>query len=243
MPLSLKSAARLTLLAGMMGVGCNSLVGNDTHHLDPSINNVGTAGSTGTAGAHTGGGFGHVGGSAGPTGGASGGATVSTGGVAAGGAPGSGGVTGGGGATTTGGATGNGGAHGSGGVVGTGGGTAGAGGMCIAPGNSCDASADCCQSGSTTPMGAVCIADDGLCHAKCTTASECVSNCCVMVMGETYGVCADAATYCPALKGTGDPCSANSECASGNCNAWCQASCAVGNSACDSTALRPRRAW
>lgn len=243
----LKRGARLLLLAGAIGVGCNSLVGNDTHQLDPNIDN------TGTAGAHTGGGSGQLGGGAG-------GGSVTTGGVpAAGGGPatggsggavgnggaaaghvGSGGIVSGGGAVGTGGVPANGGAHGSGGFVGTGGvGTGGAGGMCLAPGATCNASTDCCQTSSTTPTGAVCIVDDGVCHAKCTTGAQCVSGCCAAVMGETYGVCADAATYCPTLKGVGDPCAANAECASGSCNGWCQASCGAGNSSCSSTPSRP----
>ena len=220
MRVGLKNGVRVLLLAGALGVGCNSLVGNDTHQLDPTV------GNPGTAGAHTGGGSGQLGGSAVPAGGANGGGAVATGGVpAAGGGP----------ATGTGGVIANGGASGSGGVVGTGG----AGGMCVATGSVCSASTDCCQTSSTTPMGATCISDDGVCHAKCMNASQCVSGCCVPVKDETYGVCADATIYCPALKGVGDPCSADSECASGSCNDWCQATCGVGNSSCDSTPSRP----
>lgn len=267
----LERSAGLLLLAGALGLGCNSLVGNDTHQLDPTIN-------TGIAGAHGGGGTGQLGGSTVPRGGANGaqGGAVATGGVpAAGGGPATGGATGAGGVVGTGGGTpagghvgsggivasggvagtggvmGNGGAHGSGGVIGNGGahgnggiagtggaGTGGAGGMCVAPGVACQASTDCCQTATSTPMGAVCIVDDGVCHAKCATGAQCVSGCCVAVTGETYGVCADAATYCPTLKGVGDPCAADSECASGSCNDWCQASCAVGNSSCSSTPSR-----
>jgi hypothetical protein len=281
---SFACGARLLLLAGALGLGCNSLVGNDPHQLDP------TTGNTGAAGAH-GGGSGQLGGGVVPSGGGHGGTVASggvpatgggpaaggtsgtggalggggaaatggiaaTGGVAAGGHVGSGGVVASGGVVGSGGVGGNGGARGSGGVVGTGtggvgtggagtggagtggAGTGGAGGMCVAPGATCAASTDCCQTSSATPMGAVCIVDDGVCHAKCMTGSQCVSGCCVPVTGETYGVCADAATYCPTLKGVGDPCAADSECASGSCNDWCQASCGSGNSLCSSTPSR-----
>ena len=246
----LKRGVQLLLLAGAVGVGCNSLVGNDPHQLDPTINN------TGTAGAHTGGSSGHPGGGAGAGVVGTGGVPAAGGGPASGGNAGGGGAVGNGGTVATGGAaaghvgsggsvsgggvTANGGAHGSGGVVGTGGaGAGGAGGMCVAPGATCSASSDCCQTSGTTPMGAVCIIDDGVCHAKCVTGAQCVSGCCAAVMDETYGVCADAATYCPVLKGVGDPCSASSECASGSCSDWCQASCSAGNSSCSSTPSRP----
>jgi|GEM_PF-3193290 len=262
------SGVRLLLLAGALGIGCNSLVGNDTHQLDPTVD-------TGMGGTRGGGGSGPLGGAAAQAGGGHGGAVASGGVPAAGGAPaagggpgtggaigvggaaatggvsagghvgsggivatgglmGSGGITGTAGSHGSGGASANGGAGGSGGVAGTGG----AGGMCIAPGAACQASTDCCQTASTTPMGAICIADDGACHAKCTAGSQCVSGCCTPVSGETYGVCADAATYCPTLKGVGDPCAADSECASGSCNDWCQASCGAGNSTCSSTPSR-----
>ena len=63
---SFARGARLLLLAGALGLGCNSLVGNDPHQLDPTI------GNTGAAGAH-GGGSGQLGGGAVPSGGANGG--------------------------------------------------------------------------------------------------------------------------------------------------------------------------
>ena len=254
-------------LAGALAIGCNSLVGNDAHELGPGDvggttgakggTNGGfmpTGGSSGAAGGANGGtvatggmpaagggpagGGPGVGGTTGNGGAATGGATAN-GGAAAGGHLGSGGVVATGGVPATGGVTGSGGVHGNGGAVASGGsGMAGAGGMCIEPGGTCTVSSGCCQTSSGTPMGAVCITDDNVCHAKCASGTQCVSGCCASVTGQSYGVCADAATYCPALKGVGDPCAADSECASGSCNDWCQATCASGNSTCSSTTSR-----
>ena len=230
--------------AGVLTMGCNSIVGNDVHHLAPAGGLGGTAGAAAgfAAGGRGGGGGGAVvgrGGAPGATGGAAGApASGSAGGAGRGGSPATGGSIGnGGGGGSMGGPNGSGGAVGTGGATGTGG-TAGAGGMCLAPGGTCAATTDCCQTGSTAPTGAVCISDDNLCHAKCTSGTQCKSGCCASVMGETYGVCADAATYCATLKGVGDPCTADTECASGSCSIWCQAPCGAGNSICSSTPSR-----
>lgn len=239
---------RLVIVAGLVGAGCNSLVGNEAHQLAPAGSLGGKAGAVpagGGAGGHGGAGAGGAGGAPGaagdPGGGAPGnGGSVGNGGTAVGGSVGTGGVVATGGVVGTGGLIGTGGVVATGGVPGRGGasGTGGAGGMCVAPGATCAASTDCCQTGATSPTGAVCISDDNLCHAKCTTGTQCKSGCCAPVMNETYGVCADAATYCPVLKGVGDPCTVDAECASGSCSAWCQATCGAGNSLCSSTSSR-----
>lgn len=117
----------------------------------------------------------------------------------------------------------------------------GGGGMCQQPGDSCALTVDCCQSGSKASKGAYCISEDNLCHAKCTTGSDCASKCCVSVTGEAMGACA-AASECASGAGVGDPCSANGDCASGSCNRWCQATCSATNAVCASTSSSVKNA-
>jgi hypothetical protein len=114
------------------------------------------------------------------------------------------------------------------------GGTAGTGGGCVSPGGSCTADNQCCQSGSGVTEGAWCISQTDQCHAKCSTNTDCVSNCCVPVTGQALGACMSA-SYCGGLKGVGDPCAAGTECESGICGGWCQQACGVGNAVCRST--------
>jgi hypothetical protein len=81
-------------------------------------------------------------------------------------------------------------------------------------------------------MGAECISDTGLCHAKCTANAQCSSGCCAGVQGQSYGVCASS-SYCQQKKGIGAACTASSECESGRCNgSWCTESCSASNSIC-----------
>jgi hypothetical protein len=96
-------------------------------------------------------------------------------------------------------------------------------GSCQPPGNACTVNGDCCQSGTGASMGAYCI-QPGVCHAKCTSDSNCTSGFCAAVTGQTVGACT--------ARGVGDPCTANSQCVTGSCATWCQASCSVSNSAC-----------
>jgi hypothetical protein len=175
---------------------------------------------------------GRNGGAAGAAGGpGAGGHAVATGGV-----PGTGGAVGNAGAAA-GGRPGSGGAVGGGGAPAPGSGGSGAGGspmMCVAPGFTCAMSTECCQTGDTAPTGATCLSDDHLCHAKCTSGSQCKSGCCAALTGQTYGACA-ATSFCPALKGVGDPCAANTECATGLCSGWCRGACDATNDLCLST--------
>lgn len=65
--------------------------------------------------------------------------------------------------------------------------------VCHNPGSSCTGKSDCCQTGATVgPYGAVCISDDGVCHAECYSSNECGSNCCVKLQGVSYGACASS---------------------------------------------------
>jgi hypothetical protein len=67
---------------------------------------------------------------------------------------------------------------------------------CVAPGASCSATSQCCQTGSTVgPYGSTCISNDDECHSICHSGSDCESGCCAQVTGESWGVCA-AATDC-----------------------------------------------
>ena len=113
------------------------------------------------------------------------------------------------------------------------GGTAGTGGgSCQAPGDTCTLDNQCCQSGSGVSDGAFCIEQTGLCHAKCASNAECVSNCCVAVTGQALGACMSP-SFC-GLAGVGDPCTSGSQCASGSCDGWCLASCSATDAICES---------
>ncbi len=68
--------------------------------------------------------------------------------------------------------------------------------VCHNPGQSCTGRSDCCQSGGNVgPHGAVCLSDDGACHAECFYSSECASNCCVKLTGVSYGACGSSAGH------------------------------------------------
>ena len=67
---------------------------------------------------------------------------------------------------------------------------------CDPVGTPCTATANCCQSGTGIgTAGAICISNDNLCHAACSSNAECQSGCCALVEGQSLGVCA-AATQC-----------------------------------------------
>jgi hypothetical protein len=69
--------------------------------------------------------------------------------------------------------------------------------QCVAPGGTCTASAQCCQTGITVPNGATCTTNDNSCHAICSSNSDCASGCCEPLEGVTYGACADATQCAP----------------------------------------------
>jgi hypothetical protein len=81
----------------------------------------------------------------------------------------------------------------------------------------------------------VCITNDYVCHAQCTTGSQCNSGCCAQVTGESYGVCASTDHCQPTGYGVGTHCTANTQCASGTCaggTGWCTESCSPSNTIC-----------
>jgi hypothetical protein len=90
---------------------------------------------------------------------------------------------------------------------------------CATPGESCSSSTPCCQTGSNEPSGAACISNDGLCHAKCTSGSECESGCCATVQGESWGVCA-VASECTCVA-PGGSCASTTQCCQGGAGAVC----------------------
>lgn len=97
---------------------------------------------------------------------------------------------------------------------------------CAAVSSACSSTgATCCQTGQGIGSeGALCIADDGVCHAACSTNSECNSGCCAAVTGQTFGVCATA-SHCGG-GGTGGCSDPGSSCTkSGDC---CQTGSKVG---------------
>lgn len=103
-----------------------------------------------------------------------------------------------------------------------------AGPVCSTPGKSCATSLDCCPPGAGASKGAVCLTDDYVCHAKCTTDGECNSGCCAPLKGLSYGACA-AKSYCETA-GVGDSCASGSSCQSGllcagGTNGWCTHGC------------------
>jgi hypothetical protein len=75
-------------------------------------------------------------------------------------------------------------------------------GSCKHPGDGCGSNTDCCQTDPKAPKGAVCIASDNVCHAKCYANSECESGCCAAIKGESYGACAVASACCECSAGT-----------------------------------------
>lgn len=88
------------------------------------------------------------------------------------------------------------------------------------PGNTCDpvgtpctATANCCQSGTGIGTeGAICITNDNLCHAACSTNAECQSGCCALVEGSSLGVCAASSECAPTCVAPGGACSVPSDC-------------------------------
>lgn len=65
---------------------------------------------------------------------------------------------------------------------------------CSPPGGGCATANDCCQQPDLAgPYGAECVSNDDVCHAICYAGDDCASGCCVEVIGESYGVCADPA--------------------------------------------------
>jgi hypothetical protein len=61
---------------------------------------------------------------------------------------------------------------------------------CVMNGGGCTETGQCCASGPEIgPLGQVCISNDGLCHPLCTSSSQCGSNCCIQIEGESYGDC------------------------------------------------------
>ena len=108
-------------------------------------------------------------------------------------------------------------------------GAGGGGPACTAAGLTCQTTSQCCQSGDGIGAeGSVC-GSDGLCHAGCTTNSQCKSFCCTPLPGQTAAVCAKA-NYCGGAA-LGAVCSNNSECSSGLCvnggsgTGWCSRTC------------------
>ena len=104
---------------------------------------------------------------------------------------------------------------------------------CQQPGDACTTNGQCCQTGTNVSRGAFCIMDDGVCHAKCSTGTDCSSGCCVAVTGQSLGACA-AASNC--ARAVGDPCTSNAQCASGSCTGWCEAACSAASPTCPASA-------
>jgi hypothetical protein len=68
---------------------------------------------------------------------------------------------------------------------------------CAQAGYACAKNSDCCGY-ATTGASEICLSVDDLCHATCTSGSQCASGCCVTttINGQaSYGACA-AASYC-----------------------------------------------
>ncbi len=62
---------------------------------------------------------------------------------------------------------------------------------CSHPGQSCTTPSDCCSNDPNAPMGQTCLSNDNVCHALCTSSSECTSGCCIKLQGVSYGACGD----------------------------------------------------
>jgi len=106
---------------------------------------------------------------------------------------------------------GGGGSQGGGSQGGTG---AGGSSACSGPSGPCKGNSDCCgyaTSGATE----ICLSDDSVCHATCTSGSQCQSGCCVSttVNGQaSYGACVAASHCTPACSQAGASCTKNSDC-------------------------------
>jgi hypothetical protein len=62
--------------------------------------------------------------------------------------------------------------------------------VCKPPAGTCAINGDCCQTGTAVgTLGAVCLSNDNVCHAACTTSSECTGGCCLQLQGVSYGAC------------------------------------------------------
>jgi hypothetical protein len=60
---------------------------------------------------------------------------------------------------------------------------------CSHPGQSCASPSDCCSNDPNAPMGQTCLSNDNVCHALCSSSSECTSGCCIKLQGVSYGAC------------------------------------------------------
>jgi hypothetical protein len=84
---------------------------------------------------------------------------------------------------------------------------------CDPVGTTCTTTTSCCQTGvGISAAGAVCISNDNLCHAACTTDAECTSGCCAPVEGQSLGVCAEASDCAPTCVAPGGGCSLSTDC-------------------------------
>ena len=97
---------------------------------------------------------------------------------------------------------------------------------CDPVGTACSATANCCQSGTGLGAeGALCISNDNLCHAACSTNSECQSGCCALVEGKALGVCAAATECAPTCAGPGAGCTVPADCCQTGTNVPYGATC------------------
>ena len=84
---------------------------------------------------------------------------------------------------------------------------------CDPVGTTCTTTTSCCQTGAGIgAAGAICISNDNLCHAACTTDAECTSGCCAPVQGQTLGVCAESSDCAPTCVQPGGACALSSQC-------------------------------
>lgn len=102
---------------------------------------------------------------------------------------------------------------------------------CTALGGGCTLTSECCQSGTGIGVEGAACETDGICHAKCTFGSQCVSECCTTLPGQSNDVCA-LASYCGGLAPLGSVCSDHAQCLSGLCaiggsgtTGWCSSYC------------------
>ncbi len=100
---------------------------------------------------------------------------------------------------------------------------------CADAGASCLQNTDCCQTGSKVgPLGATCLSDDFVCHAKCTANSQCGSGCCAALQGTNFGACA-AAAYCASSPSVppsgGGGCSSDVQCLPSHPTPGCSYAC------------------
>ncbi|HEY1958224.1 MAG TPA: hypothetical protein VGH28_21555 [Polyangiaceae bacterium] len=97
---------------------------------------------------------------------------------------------------------------------------------CDPVGTTCTATANCCQTGSGLGAeGAICISNDNLCHAACSTDAECQSGCCALVEGQSLGVCAAASNCAPTCVAPGGVCNVPADCCQTGANIPYGATC------------------